>query len=369
MQERVRSALAWLVRSQDATGCGGSAAYYAPVWGWGPAYPETSGYIVPTLWRGADALGLPEHAGRAERMARWLLTLQAEEGWFPGGTCKPGRRPEPSVFNTGQILFGLLAAAERTGDEAFRCAAEKAVTWLRQAQDADGRWTRGAYVPGYSPSYYAHVCWPLAEYWARYGGDEVRACIDKALQAILAERTPEGTFRTWGFAPGKPAFTHTIGYTLQGLLETARLTGTWEPAGEAAADSCARLLRKAEIAAGLAGAYDVGWRPTSWFICLTGHCQVASAWMRVYERSGDPRFLSAALKALEEVCRRQCLAPHAPNRHGAIAGSYPPYGRYMRFRYPNWAAKFFVDAMLEAGAHLRRLQGRGKAEEAACHVA
>jgi len=31
---------------------------------------------------------------------------------------------------------------------------------------------------------------------------------------------------------------------------------------------------------------------------------------------------------------------------GAIAGSYPLWGRYLRWRYPNWAAKFFLDALL-----------------------
>ena len=31
---------------------------------------------------------------------------------------------------------------------------------------------------------------------------------------------------------------------------------------------------------------------------------------------------------------------------GGIAGSAPFYGRYERFTYPNWAAKFYVDALL-----------------------
>jgi hypothetical protein len=31
--------------------------------------------------------------------------------------------------------------------------------------------------------------------------------------------------------------------------------------------------------------------------------------------------------------------------YGALAGSAPLWGDYMRFRYPNWAPKFFLDAM------------------------
>jgi hypothetical protein len=31
---------------------------------------------------------------------------------------------------------------------------------------------------------------------------------------------------------------------------------------------------------------------------------------------------------------------------GGIAGSLPIWGDYSRFEYPNWAAKFFADALL-----------------------
>ena len=31
---------------------------------------------------------------------------------------------------------------------------------------------------------------------------------------------------------------------------------------------------------------------------------------------------------------------------GAISGSYPIWGEYQRLAFPNWATKFFVDALL-----------------------
>lgn len=34
---------------------------------------------------------------------------------------------------------------------------------------------------------------------------------------------------------------------------------------------------------------------------------------------------------------------------GGISGSAPLWGSYIRFGYPNWAAKFFIDAMLLLG--------------------
>ena len=31
---------------------------------------------------------------------------------------------------------------------------------------------------------------------------------------------------------------------------------------------------------------------------------------------------------------------------GGIAGCYPVWGGYIQYGYPNWAAKFFIDALL-----------------------
>ena len=35
-----------------------------------------------------------------------------------------------------------------------------------------------------------------------------------------------------------------------------------------------------------------------------------------------------------------------PNMNGAIAGSFPLLGGYMTAGYPNWATKYFLDALL-----------------------
>ncbi|MFP6614356.1 MAG: prenyltransferase/squalene oxidase repeat-containing protein [Pirellulales bacterium] len=352
---RIQAALEWLCRSQDITGGGGSAAFYSPLLGWAAAYPETSGYIVPTLWRGGDFLDNPRYGERALKMARWLLSLQSDDGWFPGGILKRTAKRSPSIFNTGQIIFGLVEAARRTDDQAFTIAANRAARWLVTQQDSDGRWTAHAYTAGHSPSYYAHVCWPMLECWRACGDDEIRDAAVRALRAILKDRKADGTFANWGFGKGKRAFTHTIAYTLQGIIESATILNAWHPFGHAAAETCIKLMRRYEIKHRLAGGYDGRWRGNYRYTCLTGHCQLASTWLRVYEHDGDPRMLNVATKALLEVCRHQRLNSQRQNIHGAIAGSAPLHGAYMRFRYPNWAAKFFVDAMIDTDAHLNNL--------------
>ncbi|HVG43827.1 MAG TPA: hypothetical protein VM890_03825, partial [Longimicrobium sp.] len=43
-----RETTAWMVRSVAAGG-GGSCAHFAPLTGWSRPYPETTGYLIPTL--------------------------------------------------------------------------------------------------------------------------------------------------------------------------------------------------------------------------------------------------------------------------------------------------------------------------------
>ena len=42
------------MRSHEVCSHTGSAAYWSPILGWGAPYPETTGYIIPTLLRGKD---------------------------------------------------------------------------------------------------------------------------------------------------------------------------------------------------------------------------------------------------------------------------------------------------------------------------
>ncbi len=72
--------------------------------------------------------------------------------------------------------------------------------------------------------------------------------------------------------------------------------------------------------------------------------------------------IEACRSALRFLAATQTLDGAAAVR-GAIAGSYPIWGRYSRFEFPNWAAKFFVDAV---SAHQRAGISRVEAEAVSC---
>ena len=85
------------------------------------------------------------------------------------------------------------------------------------------------------------------------------------------------------------------------------------------------------------------------YCCLTGNCQFAIVWSKLFERTGDERYRRAAVRATDYVMRHQDIDTRNPDLRGAIKGSHPVWGRYAPFALPNWPAKFFVDAMLVRG--------------------
>ena len=81
--------------------------------------------------------------GAAERATRWLLSLQMPTGAFPGGLHgKMGaKESQPSVFNSGQILHGLVRAHAETNRAEILQAVVAAGDWLVKMQQADGSWS------------------------------------------------------------------------------------------------------------------------------------------------------------------------------------------------------------------------------------
>ena len=138
----VSEALAWIARAQDhsLSADGGVARHYCLVSGWSTSYPETTGYIVPTIIREGRKRGDASLLDRARRMLDWLVSIQMPSGAFRGGAI--GDSPlVPVTFNTGQILLGLAAGVTEFGAH-YRRAMLAAADWLVRTQDSDGCWRK-----------------------------------------------------------------------------------------------------------------------------------------------------------------------------------------------------------------------------------
>jgi hypothetical protein len=58
------------------------------------------------------------------------------------------------------------------------------------------------------------------------------------------------------------------------------------------------------------------------------------------------RFLNVALSIINHLKSTQSLNDRDPDIRGAISGSLPIWGGYGSFAFPNWAGKFFADALM-----------------------
>jgi hypothetical protein len=113
------------------------------------------------------------------------------------------------------------------------------------------------------------------------------------------------------------------------------------------AERAARSLMERQRSDGwLAGTYDDGWMPTASYACITGVAQMAICWLRLFQITGAQDYREAAGKAIAYVKRTQRAEENDDIVRGAIPGSAPIWGAYSRFEFPNWAAKFFADALM-----------------------
>jgi folate-dependent phosphoribosylglycinamide formyltransferase PurN len=343
----LRGAAEWLATAQDATIDGGISGRYRLKGGWSSSYPETTGYAIPTLLRLADVLRDPDYRERASRCVEFLLSVQLPSGAFPALEIDDNRT-EPSPFNSAQIIHGLHRWHAATGDSSALEAMMRAAHWICATQDDDGAWRQHSYQ-GLACTYSAHAaCW-LAEIAVDTAEPRFRACAERNLQWVLRYRDREtGWFDRCGFSAAdheaRRAHTHTIAYTLWGVLRMSECLRV--PEGlEAVRVAGERLLERLERSRTLAGVLNYRWQPQCSYVCLTGNAQLAVLWLRLADVTGDLRFVNAAFKAIDQVKRAQSLASGDAGIRGGVAGSSRAGGDYIAFAFPNWAAKFLVDAL------------------------
>jgi hypothetical protein len=347
LEKDTAATLLWLKYSFEACDLRGSAAYYSrlrhPWRGWSAAYPETTGYLIETLLDYHALTGEAWLLEYAQKGADWILSLQHENGALPGGV---GERGAASVFNTGMMLFGLVASPQPPKGERLE-GAKKAVDWLVSILEEDGSWQQGAYKSGFTPSYYTRVIWAVLKVNQHLQSDDIEQVMRKALQYYKAKVTPQHSVEDWAFAKNQPAFTHTIAYTMRGFLECGALLQDKESL-DIAQNMAFRLIEDFDKHQQLAGTYDENWRGDYSFVCITGNAQLSLNCSRLFQLTDNELFKAYAKIFFDTVRDAPSRIPMKGYR-GGIAGSQPLWGSYQPMQYPNWAAKFWLDArrMLE----------------------
>lgn len=337
----------WLCVAQDksASNDGGVARDFSLQKGWATSYPETTGYIIPTIItmaRRNNDDGLHE---RARRMLDWCVAIQFKEGGFQGG--KIDSTPVvPVTFNTGQILIGLAAGAAAYQDAPYTDAMHRAAAWLRDSLDDDGCWRKfpTPFAKAGEKAYETHVSWGLFEAERVAPGHGYGAAGLRQVDWAISKQQPNGWFASNCLTDAEHPLTHTIGYVLRGVLEGHLLSGRADLL-QAAIRTGSSLVDAIGPDGYLGGRLDRNFKPAVDYVCLTGSVQIAHCLFLLFRLTGERRYLEAG-RRLTSFVRRTVRLDGDPGMVGGIKGSFPVDGDYGQWEYLNWAAKFCIDANL-----------------------
>lgn len=352
--DHLKAAAQWICQAQDASGDEGVARSYSLIYnlyfkvkGWAPSYPETTGYIIPTMFDYAHLVESDEIYDRVVRMADWECKVQMESGAVQGGTID--QIPTPAIFNTGQVIFGWVRAFEETQKDMYLDSAIKAGRFLIQNQDSDGAWRRNLsnYASSKMPfyTYNTRTAWALLVLASVTNDSSYREACVRNIDFALGQQLENGWFDNNCLGNPEQPLLHTIAYCIDGILGVGLQLNNQEYIKRTRKTADALLQRQRQDGS-LAGCFDRDWQPTVSWSCLTGDAQTAIIWGKLFQITGEHKYLDAMQRINEYLMKLQFLKTKNPNLYGGIAGSNPIYGQYGRFEILNWAVKFFMDALM-----------------------
>lgn len=254
-------------------------------------YLEVTGYLIPTLVA-AGELSL------AEQYAEFLSYMQRGNGAFAGADGKE------YVFDTGQVLRGLLAATQQW--DRYRPFAQKAADYIVSCVAPDGR-ISAHYEYEIPEAIHVYVLWPLVEASRILGKPEYRQAAGKVLAHYKGR---EDALRD-------TCLTHFLAYILDGFIEMGET--------EFVAGSVRKLFASQRRDGSVPAMPDVRWT------CTVGLAQLAIIGYKLNMREPADR-------AMDYLCRIQ-------NRSGGFHGSAGWKGEYFPREEISWANKFFLDAI------------------------
>jgi len=211
----------WLCRAHDKTiDEGVSQTYLVKYLKWANSYPETTGYIIPSFYRYWALKCDDDYRDRARRMTDWECEIQLPDGGVLAGAL--GDSDQPTIFNTGQVLFGWVRAFEVEQDERYRESAAKAANWLCEVMDDDGCWRQfgSPMTLSQGPNLYnTRSAWGMARVHEITGEQRFLDCAIKNLDWALAQAHENGWLEHNCLQDNNQPFLHTIAYAMRGFLE------------------------------------------------------------------------------------------------------------------------------------------------------
>ena len=349
IETHLKAAADWLLQAQLGTADDGVAhSFDIRAQKWLASYPETTGYVIPTLYDYAKYYNAPSYAEAARRMTEWECDIQLPDGGVRAGTMD-AEIVAPTIFNTGQALFGWAKAYLETRDDRYRIALSRAADWLVAAQDEDGAWRRfpSPFTTSKLNSYNTRSAFGLVRAYEAVGNTRYLEAAIANVEWTLARAQANGWLPDNCLSDNADltALTHTIAYSIRGILEVGVAAERPDYIDRALTMAKAVAAQQREDGA-LNAFYTPEWKTAVTWSCVTGNSQMAINWLRLAQLTGETSLIAHAKKANRFNMSIQNLTTDDLHVRGAMKGSHPINGGYMTYRYPNWATKFFMDGLM-----------------------
>ena len=346
IDESIKLALEWFKESLNENG-GSSAGYDLVKKVFLPSYPETTGYWIKTLirlkkQRSKIFYSVFQDDKIFEDLISWLLSIQKNDGSFPGSYGDFKNQPS-IIFNNGQILLGLIDYYLDKNDEILLKKIINCADWLVNMQESDGSWKKNTNVQYSSNTRTALALLQLSKITS---DKKYQDASNMNIKYSLNLQNRYGIFEKNGFDNLNSYYTHTIAYSIRGLLECAIIqeNKNWIAHAKQGFDA---LLSSIENDGFLSAKIKDEATPMSDYVCLVGNCQLSIVGFKLFNIFHKERFLNYSNLLLDFVRRTQIISGDN-NINGGILGSWPINGHYNSFRIPNWAGKFYIDALMMA---------------------
>ena len=330
----------WLKRAQDKTADGGVSRGQSLIRGdksnnagWQSSYPETTGYIIPSLIAASKILGDQDLINRSIKMVDWECNIMFPDGAVHGGNI--ASKENKNVFDTGQVLRGLLSAYKETKNEKYLVYAKKSLNWM---MNPTGR-------ADIDRAFYTYAWAPLSEWGVLLNDETLKNFARTKAQKIIGTQKSNGWIPGADFKDAPDSLLHTIAYTIDGLWDIGELLkeDKFKKAAQKALDG---IISKMEHSGFMPGRYNPDFKGTVPWACLTGIAQIGVTCLKVYKSTGQKSYLDCADRAKEFLKTRQNNIDGKILK-GAIFGSSPISGDYNPFETLNWPVKYFLDLLIE----------------------
>lgn len=328
----------WLIGAQSVNNDGGYAHSYSLYEGWGKSYPETTGYIIPTMLNLGEYLKAETYILSSFKAGEWLLEIQQLDGSFLDLSGKK------QIFDTGQAIEGLVYIYKKTNDEKFLTSSIKAGDFIVNNQDGDGKWSKFAYN-NLPHTYYSKVAGNLLKLYKISGENKYKVSAQKNLEWIIGQQKNNGYFDLCSFKQNELPYLHNIIYVLEGLLASYNILKEdfiWQSLMKTV-EKLLKINEQRDFI--LYSQYDQNWNCFNRDKCLTGLAQWSILLLELYKMTKEERYFCQAVKTIHYLNSKQ-IARGSKNILGALPDTIPIWGNYRPFSFSNWTVKFYIDALL-----------------------